>query len=49
VVTRSRIEAFDETATVLSDTADQLRAGAQRLQQAADGYVKQMNAPNGSQ
>ena len=48
MVTRSRIEAFDETATVLSDTADQLRAGAQRLQQAADAYVEQMNAPNGS-
>jgi hypothetical protein len=48
-VTRSRIEAFSHTAAALSDLATQWRGQAQRLQQAADGYVEQVNNPNGIQ
>jgi Colicin D len=46
--TRSRIEAFDQTADVLSGLAERLRAGGPVLRQAADVYVEQINAPNGT-
>lgn len=48
-LTRSRIEAFDQTADVLSDTAASLRAGAQRLQHAVDAYVAQIDRPDGTE
>lgn len=48
-VTRARIEAFDQTASVLSDFAPQWHDQAQRLQQAAEVYVEQVNTPNGTQ
>jgi hypothetical protein len=47
--TRSRIEDFDQTADVLSQTAAYLRSGAGRLQRATKGYVEQTNRPNGSE
>jgi hypothetical protein len=46
-MTRSRIEAFDQTAQVLTDLARVLRAGAQQLRDAVTGYVWQVNTPNG--
>jgi hypothetical protein len=46
-MTRSRIEAFDQTAQVLTDLARLLRAGAQQLQDAITAYVWQVNTPNG--
>ena len=45
-LTRSRIEAFDQTADVLSGLAQRLRAGGPVVQQAGDTYVEQMSAPN---
>lgn len=48
-LTRSRVEAFDQTANALSDAANRWRAGAERMQQAADGYLEQTSAPNGSE
>jgi hypothetical protein len=48
-LTRSRIEAFDQTAQVLSDLASLLRAGGKRLSQAAAVYVQQINTPNGTE
>jgi hypothetical protein len=46
-ITRSRIEAFDQTAQVLTDLARLLRAGGERLRQTAAAYVEQVNTPNG--
>ncbi len=48
-LTRSRIEAFDQTADVLSGLAQRLRAGGQVVQQAGDTYVEQMRAPNATE
>lgn len=48
-VTRSRIEAFDHIAAAMSDLATHWRGQAQRLQQAADVYVEQVNNPNGAE
>ena len=48
-LTRSRIEGFDQTATALSELAGQLRTGATRWQQATDGYVEQIDTPNGTE
>jgi hypothetical protein len=48
-LTRSRIEAFNQTAAVLSDSATQWRGQAKRLEQAADFYVNQVRAPNGTE
>ncbi|SON59256.1 hypothetical protein MSIMFI_00738 [Mycobacterium simulans] len=48
-LTRSRIEAFDQTAATLSSLAAQWRGQAERLQQAADVYVDQVNSPNGAE
>jgi hypothetical protein len=48
-LTRSRIEAFDQTAQVLSDLASLLRAGGERLRQAAAVYVEQINTPSGAE
>jgi hypothetical protein len=46
-MTRSRIEAFDQTAQVLTDLARLLRAGAEQLRHATAAYVGQMRTPNG--
>jgi hypothetical protein len=46
-MTRSRIEAFDQTAQVLTDLASLLRAGGERLRQTAAAYVEQVSTPNG--
>lgn len=48
-LTRSRIEAFDQTAAVLSNSATQWRVQAQRLQRVADIYVDQVNTPSGTE
>lgn len=48
-LTRSRIEAFDQTATALSQAATRWRTEAERWQQAAAANVAQMNAPNGTE
>ncbi|EID15887.1 hypothetical protein MXEN_05410 [Mycobacterium xenopi RIVM700367] len=48
-MTRSRIEAFDQTADVLTELAQRLRAGSQVLQSVADAYVDQIRAPNGTE
>ncbi|EUA44539.1 hypothetical protein I552_4312 [Mycobacterium xenopi 3993] len=48
-MTRSRIEAFDQTAQALADLADRLRSATPVLQQAVDDYVDQMGAPNGTE
>jgi hypothetical protein len=48
-LTRSRIEAFDQTAAVLADFAAQWRAQAEQLLQAANVYVEQVNNPNGTE
>ncbi|BCO33749.1 hypothetical protein MHEC_01820 [Mycobacterium heckeshornense] len=48
-MTRSRIEAFDQTAQVLADLAERLRDGTQALQQASEAYVEQMRAPGGTE
>jgi hypothetical protein len=48
-LTRSGIEAFHQTAAVLSSSAAQWRGQAQRLQEAADVYVEQVNTPNGTE
>ncbi|MDI3315002.1 MAG: hypothetical protein QJR12_12265 [Mycobacterium sp.] len=48
-MTRSRIEAFDQTAQVLADLATRLRSGTQVLQQASDAYLAQMRAPGGTE
>ncbi|MDT5233216.1 MAG: hypothetical protein QOI39_3716 [Mycobacterium sp.] len=48
-LTRSRIEAFVQTAAVLSSSATQWRSQAQQLEQTADAYVDQINTPNGTQ
>jgi CdiA C-terminal tRNase domain len=45
-LTRSRIEAFDQTADVLSGLAQRLRGGGPVVQQAGDTYVEQMRTPN---
>jgi anti-sigma factor RsiW len=47
-LTRSRIEAFDQTAAALANFAAQWRAQAEQLQQAANVYVEQVNNPNGT-
>jgi hypothetical protein len=46
-LTRSRIEAFDQTADMLSQAATRWRARAEQLQRAANVYVEQVNRPNG--
>lgn len=48
-MTRSRIEAFDQTAAILTNSATQWRVQAQRLQWAADSYVDQVSTPNGTE
>jgi hypothetical protein len=48
-LTRSRIEAFDQTADVLLRLAERLRARSPRLERTADVYVDQINAPNGAE
>lgn len=48
-LTRSRIEAFDQTANQLSQCATQWRAAASELDQAAQGYVSQIANPSGTQ
>jgi hypothetical protein len=46
-MTRSRLEAFDQTAQVLSDLAVLLRAGGERLRHIVAAYVGQVTAPDG--
>lgn len=48
-LTRSRIEAFDQTANQLSQYATQWRTTASELDQAAQGYVSQIANPSGTQ
>jgi hypothetical protein len=48
-LTRSRIEAFDQVAAVLAESARRWRAGVATLEQAAEAYVSQINAPNGTE
>lgn len=48
-LTRSRIEAFDQTANQLSQCASQWRAAASDLDSAADSYVSQIANPGGTQ
>jgi hypothetical protein len=48
-LTRSRIEAFDQTANQLSQYASQWRAAASDLDSAADSYVSQIANPAGTQ
>lgn len=49
LLTRSRIEAFDQTSDVLADLAQRLRAGGSVLKQAGDAYVEQMRTPDGTE
>ena len=48
-LTRSRIEAFDQTANQLSQYASRWRAAGGALDQAADAYVAQIGNPTGTQ
>ncbi|MBO0882293.1 MAG: hypothetical protein J2P17_18535 [Mycobacterium sp.] len=48
-LTRSRIEAFDQTANQLSQYASQWRAAASDLDRAADSYVSEVANPSGTQ
>lgn len=48
-LTRSRIEAFDQTANQLSQYAARWRAAAGDLDQAAQAYVSQIASPSGTQ
>jgi hypothetical protein len=48
-MTRSRIEAFDQTAAELMDFAYRWRAGVTVLEQAVESYVRQIDTPNGTE
>ncbi len=48
-LTRSRIEAFEQTADQLSQYASRWRAAGGSLESAADGYVSQIANPTGTQ
>jgi hypothetical protein len=48
-LTRSRIEAFEQVAAMLAESARRWRAGVATLEQAAAAYVGQINAPNGTE
>lgn len=47
-LTRSRIEAFDQTANVLTGAATRWRNRADVLERAAGAYVEQISTPNGT-
>lgn len=49
MLTRSRIEAFDQTANQLSQYATRWRAAASELDQAAQDYISQIANPSGTQ
>ncbi|VBA36881.1 hypothetical protein LAUMK13_01370 [Mycobacterium innocens] len=47
-LTRSRVEAFDQTADMLTEAAAQWRARAAVVERAAHAYVEQMTNPDGT-